>query len=220
MRALIVLLLLSPYQVFADCVKPNFQDVLEKAIGVDNYPLSPEFTMNSGLQQYGVQWLIAKWEGPIDGMLLALNCQGDLLGGIKIGAIETLKTMKIHGLKVPVVKAEYIAGTGTSGYLYKKIGIFAILDKKPVELWNHDLYISGFQTCETSGEEDYKFNINTDGRRISVVGKRTTTYGEFRGSKCTTISKKVEKLSAEVFCWDGKKSFLKCRAPKKEEQKR
>ena len=61
-----------------------------------------------------IQWLGLYWEGPISGALMACNCEGKFLSGVKTGGVETLQCF--YGPRTigpTIVTEEIYTGTGS-----------------------------------------------------------------------------------------------------------
>ena len=193
----------------ANSIDSNVQDAAQRIAGTDYLPgLRIEYIGPQKAQ--AVQWARANWQGPIGGAIIALSSSGEVFGGLEVGAIEKWHLLQIPGIAQPSVWAEYVVGVGTSGYLYKKVGVFGIIDRHVTELWSHDALARWFETCDQNEEYQFTAVLDPGGTRISVRGTRTIRIKEKHGDDCIVISTRSEELPPEQYCWTGKDAFKKC----------
>lgn len=219
MRSALLLMCIFCCSASAECRKPDIEAIMTQMKMDRDYieSIMGQLTINDSVHvletesgSETIQWVTVDWEGPVGGFVAALNCRGELVGSAETGGTLTFGPMTIEGLEAPALKVEYVAGTGTSGYEYDEVGVFAVIEGKFTELWRHALKYSGFQMCECSDNSSYDVRVSTDGLRIQATGSQTTTYGEYRGDECVIVKEETAELPKASLCWNGKNSYVEC----------
>jgi len=156
--------------------------------------------------QPSIRWIGLEWGGPISGLLMAVDCQGHVMGGA-IGGIEKIE----KGPSIPAlgesVLVSYIDGTGT-GYLHKSYSLYAIKGNKLIELWTHELEASDFEMPSESGR-DAKY-LPTFGKgydKFNVEGTIENYVPVKQTDGSMDLEDKASKVEhqKETYCWDEKK---------------
>jgi hypothetical protein len=176
--------------------------------------LNIETIINFTKSGSAIRWLSIGWEGPIDGILFAANCDGNAIDAKEIGSVEKISAgPTISGLGETVL-VNYTDGTGT-GAIHKSYSLYMLDGSKLTQLWTHSSFegdyavgLQGDDGEETTFHID-KINAETielSGlRKISITPKGLEPYPERDGDKTH-----IDRIK-ETYCWNqAKKTYLTC----------
>ena len=165
-----------------------------------------------------IHWLSIGWEGPIDGLLFAVNCDGNAIDAKEIGSVEKISA----GPTVPdlgeTVLVNYTDGTGT-GAIHKSYSLYALGASKLVQLWTHTSFEGDYEVGlqDDDGEETtfYIDKINAETIELSGVRKINITPKGLKPDAGRNGDKTHIDRIKETYCWNQvKKVYLTCSAPK------
>jgi hypothetical protein len=202
MRRLLFLFLLfvSSNGFSEECKSPDvkaglgriFKDLLVSDITIITYKsFSPR-----------IQWVGLYWEAPVSGALIAYDCGGKFLSGVRTGGIQTLKFFPgPRSLQTAVAVEEIYTGTG---YDHVGYSIFTIQNNKIRKVREHtrhesisvipseDAYVDDFEIIPSGpAPDDFGTRLRVEGVR-KVYPVQNSPSSDFR----------LEKLATEHFCWN------------------
>jgi hypothetical protein len=206
-----IMVLIAP-ELGAECFHPDLEAFLENSRAVINFegthfpgPKGVWLEMNTDGK--AIQWLGVTWWGPEDGALFVLDCLGNLITGLGIGAVSSLSRFSDNLNLKNAVTVEYTSNIGT-GYRLRKLGIFNFANSKINKIWEHDLSENIFVfPAEDAIEKEYTFELSPDGNKITVIGK-IMTYSPPFDWKAKSAAR--AKTTVQVYCWDKEGTYKQC----------
>jgi hypothetical protein len=196
--------IISPAQ--AVCVQPDAKTFLETSrtlVDKNNayiYFPSPEakFLLQT-IDKQDVQWMGISWEGPQNGALFLLDCNGTALAHSNLGSIKELKT----GPVVPAgqtVEVVYNSEDGTG--LYAISTAWVRYDNGTiVTLWKHEnSSVVTFPSLGDDYKDTFAWTLSPDGERITVTGKRVVDTVEHDHG---WASGTTHDLPTKYYCWSS-----------------
>jgi hypothetical protein len=209
---ILITILLIAHELKAVCLHPDLDVFLESSRAVINFqgshfPSPTGVWLEMNTDGKSIQWLGVTWWGPEDGALFVLDCLGNLITGLGIGAVSSLSRFSQNlNLKNAAI-VEYTSNTGT-GYRLRKVAIFNFDNSKVNKIWEHDLYESIFVFPDEDGtEKEYILEVSPDGNKIKVIGNITTYHPPWDWK--VKAATKVKTL-IEIYCWDNAGTYMQC----------
>ncbi|MGE5516693.1 MAG: hypothetical protein ACM31D_12820 [Bacteroidota bacterium] len=212
------LLLISTILIFvthvsaASCARQDIKDLLEASRGElqfnGAYFPSPKAVFFSSIKDgREIQWIGAKWDGPVDGALFAQDCAGNNISVLRLGGVIILKS----GPVLPTgktVEVAYISGVGSG--IYETTSAIASIEGSSIKiLWQHasihrEAFGKGYDYVDT-----FQWKYSRDGKKINVKGRRRvgpTMEYEHGWPAGTTHA-----LPSQNYCWNAQENlFQEC----------
>jgi hypothetical protein len=178
---------LSCEPVQAACVAPN----AEALVGQDLVGCCKVISSSLGGASAGLRWVAASWEGPADGTLYVVNCDGVKVAELdSLGYVERLvPAPRIGG--IPTVAVTHIPATGTSIKL-RSVALVQYRAGKVRVIWEHATLDAAYPPASLgpSYEERTSWRFLEGHSRIEAITVRTL-FGK---------SRRTVKLPAERYC--------------------
>jgi hypothetical protein len=159
-----------------------------------------------------IQWVGLYWEGPISGALMAYDCEGEFLSGVKTGGVQSLKLFNgPRRIGPTVVTEELYTGTGL-----RHVGhsVYTIEDKKIRKIWEHTIYES-VVLMPSQEERVDRFEITAVGSPPDDLGDKLKIEGVrelYPAGKDSSLGFQVEKLPPKYYCWTANvSSYRECK---------
>lgn len=158
-----------------------------------------------------ITWVGVGWEGPLGGLLFAVDCEGKASDAKAIGTIEKVT----EGPSLPgtgkTVFVSFIDGEGT-GWLHKMISIYAVRDGHIEEIWRHALYESDYFPGGDGEESSFEVS-HSDGSTLQIEGEHRIYQlisDPENGDDWNKTPKEIEKIH-ERYCYSqAKLTYLTC----------
>jgi hypothetical protein len=146
-----------------------------------------------------LQWVGASWEGPPEGALFVLDCEGRRLASLPLGHVEKLAPGPIITGFGETVEVVYIPGIAT-GEEWQDVSLVAFYGGSIVVLWSREATdLVAMPEGKSDYEENYNWRYYDEGKIILLTRKRAV--GEFADSEHGWASHTTHALPVETFCW-------------------
>ncbi len=162
-----------------------------------------------------LRWAFLSWEGPPDGMVFVLSCDGQILAKRGLGFIDKLKAgPAVEGQST--VEARYVSGSGTDMDEHA-VSLLAFDGKSIRVLWDHPSYDSSTMSTLRENPKTHQiiWRADTYSYAWSYLPARSMnkTAIDVTGVHEIDISGVIHKRAArpERYCYrSGKNEFVRC----------
>jgi hypothetical protein len=192
---------------WGNCTFPDPQKVAGIGIGIEK----AEFRLFS-LPKGAARWLLMSWDGPKDGLITVIACDGHTLAKLGLGYFDqAVRGPMVNGKET--LEVLYVPETGT-GINHQSVALLQFDGNSISVLWNHpsqniDTFPNGLLGANDdprlrTTREIYRWEYEKNGTGIRVTGLRTTELGR---------AKRTQKLPSEHWCFQPTtRKFEACKA--------
>jgi hypothetical protein len=196
----------------ATCVYPDPQKLLGPNFPV-NYEKADYLLFDTPTGR--IRWLFVSYEGPKDGVLFVLSCNGQVITSRGVGWIDKLDFgPTVNGQTT--VEAVYVTASGTGLYV-EGVSLFTLDGKSVRDLWDHESYDMGSfppslwsrdprETRWRTEIETYEWKYvpirSANKSEIAVTGTHEIDYDD---------KARVKPTKPEKYCYrTDKNKFVRC----------